>query len=90
MSVESAQAFVAKLASDPAFATELKQAESAEACAELVKAAGFDFNEEELAASRAELSDEQMDDVAAAGIVFEHAGSESFWKCWDDVPEKLI
>lgn len=84
MSLESAQAFVAKLASDPAFATELKQAESARACMDLVKAAGFDFNEEELAASRAELSDEQLDDVAAAGVVFGHAGSEGFWKCWGD------
>jgi len=90
MSLESAQAFVAKLTTDEAFAAELKQAENAEACADLVKAAGFDFNEEELAAARAELSDEQLDGVAAAGIVFEHAGSEGFWKCWADAPGKLI
>ena len=89
MSLESAQAFVAKLASDPAFATELKLAESAEACADLVKAAGFDFNEEELVAVRAELSDEQLDDVAAAGF-FGHAGSETIFECWDDAPGKLI
>ena len=90
MSRESAQAFVAKLASDKAFATELKQAESASACADLVKAAGFVFSEEELAAAKAELSDEQLDDVAAAGIVFEHAGSEGFLKYWGDAPGKLI
>ena len=89
MSLESAQAFVAKLASDPAFAAELKLAESAEACADLVKAAGFDFNEEELVAVRAELSDEQLDDVAAAGF-FGHANSEGIYRCWGDAPGKII
>jgi len=77
MSIESAEAFVAKVTSDAAFAAELTQAQTAEECRALAQAAGFDFSDEELTATRAELTDEQMDEVAAGA-----AGQDFFRSSW--------
>jgi len=64
MTIESAKAYVERLASDQAFASRVAATQSREERAELAKSEGFDFTAEELAGVTSELSDEELDAVA--------------------------
>ena len=68
MSAESAQAFMERMKSDEEFAKRVAAAESKEDRWAIVKAEGYDFTEEEVQAAASELSDGDLEGVAAGGI----------------------
>lgn len=67
MSRESARAFLERLRSDDALRAALAAARSAAERRALAAAAGFAFTGAEYAAAQAELPDDELDDVVAAG-----------------------
>ena len=76
MSIESAKAFVEKMASDDAFRAKLEQAASDEDRKQMVKDAGFEFTKDELKAvvaesGKGELSEKDLEAVAG--------GSSATW-----------
>ena len=73
MSIESAKAFLERMKTDDEFRERMKEAADKEARMAIVKAEGFDFTMEEIATLKEELSDIELDMVAA--------GSS---KCWRD------
>jgi predicted ribosomally synthesized peptide with nif11-like leader len=75
MSIESARAFLAKMKSDEEFRNRMVHAASKEQRRELAKAAGFRFTKEEVDRAMDELSDEELDQVAAGMAKKEMAGS---------------
>lgn len=66
---ESVKAFIEKIKTDGAFAAKLKEITDSNARLEFVKAAGFNFSDEEIKQIQGELSDEDLDAVAGAGCV---------------------
>lgn len=64
MSSESAKAFVAKMKTDAEFAKKVMECKGKEAREAFVKKAGFEFSAEDLKASTAELTDEELEYVA--------------------------
>ncbi len=67
MSIESAKAYIERLKTDEDFRERMKDAADKEARIALVKAEGFDFSEEDIKAVNSELSDDELDAVAAGG-----------------------
>ena len=55
MSLENVKSFYARLAIDEAFRTQLQGVKSKAECSQIVKAAGYDFNQEEYEEYTAEL-----------------------------------
>ncbi|MEH2324601.1 MAG: Nif11-like leader peptide family natural product precursor [Nostoc sp.] len=55
MSIENVQAFYAKLANDEAFRAQIQGVKSKEECSERVKAAGYDFTQDEFEEYTAQL-----------------------------------
>ena len=76
MSIESAKAFLERMKNDEEFRNSVEEIGTAEERLEYVKKAGFDFTMEEIATLKEELSDIELDGVAA-GVI----GSS---KCWRD------
>jgi predicted ribosomally synthesized peptide with nif11-like leader len=62
MSFENVRAFYEKLVSDEAFRTQMQQVESKDECSKLVKAAGYDFTQEEFEEYTAQLLESNTDD----------------------------
>lgn len=74
MSVESARSFLEKVKSDDDFHLKLVKAGSnKEMRQQVIKDAGFDFTEEDWKTARAELSDEELDQVSGGCIHFCHS-----------------
>ena len=70
MSIESAKSFLEKMKSDSSFSDKLKAAKSVDDTSKIVKAAGFDFTEDELSeAQQGELDDEELDSVAGGSYM---------------------
>jgi len=86
MSIESAKAYIERLKTDEEFVGRVKAAADNEARLALVKAEGFDFSEEDISAIKTELSDAELEEVAAGGamsnnctIVGPFSGPIAFW-----------
>jgi len=67
MSIESAKAYLERLKTDEEFVGRVKAAADNEARLALVEAEGFDFSKEDISAIKTELSDAELDEVAAGG-----------------------
>ena len=65
MSIESAKAFLERIKNDEDFKKSVEKIVTAEERMEFVKGAGFDFTKEEINSIKAEMSDEDLDKVAA-------------------------
>ena len=70
MSVEDAKKFLEMMKEDQTFAEKIKQSKDLDETKAIVKSAGLDFSEEDLAqAQQGELDDEQLDAVAGGGYL---------------------
>ena len=70
MSVEDAKKFLEMMKEDQTFAEKIKQSKDLDETKAIVKSAGLDFSEEDLAqAQQGELDDEQLDAVAGGGYM---------------------
>ena len=65
MSIESAKAFLERIKNDEDFKKSVEEIVTTEERMEFVKGAGFDFTKEEINSIKVELSDEDLDMVAA-------------------------
>ncbi len=65
MSIESAKAFLERVKDDEDFRKELEEQATVEERIKFAKAQGFDFTKEEIDSLTDELSDDQLDAVAA-------------------------
>ncbi len=68
MSIESAKAFLERIHNDEDFRKELGGKVSAEERMKFAKAQGFDFTKDELDEVKGNLTDEELDAVAAGGF----------------------
>lgn len=66
MSIESASAYLKKLNTDVDFQEKVKSAKDKEARRDVIKAAGFDFTEEQFAKAKSQtpISDDQLNQIA--------------------------
>lgn len=70
MSRESAKAFLERMKTDGEFAAQVIACPDAQARLAWVKAAGFDFTQEELDGLKWELDDDELNQVAGGRMVF--------------------
>ncbi len=79
MSIESAKAFMEKVATDEDFRKEVGEIATAEERMAFVTAAGFDFTIEELenVQQKMQLTDEELELVAGAGLGYRNDCNET-------------
>lgn len=67
MSVESAELFIKRMKSDKAFAEKINAFKSMEEAKQYIASQGFEFTVEDIGKCRQDLSDDDLDRVAAGG-----------------------
>ena len=82
MSIDSAKTFFERVQSDETFRRTVGEKSSIEERMAFVKAAGFDFTNDELKSVQSELSDDDLDQVAGGSWGCGHTHeSETFKNC---------
>ncbi len=83
MSEEQLKAFLEKIKTDASLQEKLKAAANADAVTAIAKEAGFSISADDLKKAQSEISEEELEGVAAAGCRLSHCGrfpEPSLWQ----------